>query len=130
MFVFSFVNVIKTLTDHQQLLAFPVLVVAVGRLPADAFQLLLDEGLQQGVGGARASCQHSTTQNNVGSGNTTHVTKYQSSLDAQSHAIYHHYLTTLQVHTEDGEQGTCNYVAEEKHFIKSDYFEELKLKRV
>lgn len=47
----------KKISYHQHLLAFPVLVVPVRRLSADAFELLLDDGLQHGISGTWTPCE-------------------------------------------------------------------------
>lgn len=44
---------------HQHLLAFPVFVVPVGRLSADAFELLLDDGFQHGIYRTWTPCEDS-----------------------------------------------------------------------
>lgn len=46
----------QTFSYHQHLLVFPVLVIPVRRLSADAFQLLLDDCFQHGISRTWTSC--------------------------------------------------------------------------
>ncbi len=48
---------LKKVSYRQHLLAFPVLVIPVRRLSADAFELLLDDGLQHGISRSWTPCE-------------------------------------------------------------------------
>lgn len=47
----------RYISYHQQLLAFPVLVISVRRLSADAFELLLEDGFQHGISRTWTPCE-------------------------------------------------------------------------